>query len=72
MKDQDLARHGVAGFRLRIVWIAKGSRRAPEGECPSIVPPVPARYVLEFAAGTAAAESLAAGDSVGPFRSPLR
>ena len=50
---------------LRIVWIAKGQTPCPpQGDCPSIVPPMPARYVLEFAAGTAAAESLAAGDSV--------
>ena len=50
---------------LRVVWIAKGQVPCPpQGDCPSIVPPIPARYVLEFAAGTAAAESLAAGDSV--------
>jgi hypothetical protein len=50
---------------LRIVWIAKGQAPCPpKGECPSIVPPAPARYVLEFAAGTASAESLVAGDSV--------
>lgn len=50
---------------LRVVWIAKKQLPCPaQGECPSIVPQAAARYVLEFAAGTASAESLAAGDTV--------
>jgi len=51
--------------RLRVVWVA--ARRAPcpeAGECPSVAPPSPARYVLEFAAGTAEAEGLRPGSSV--------
>jgi uncharacterized membrane protein (UPF0127 family) len=50
---------------LRVVWIAKRQPPCPpESDCPSIVPPSLARYVLEFAPGTAATESLSAGDSV--------
>lgn len=50
---------------LRVVWIAKSQPPCPTtGDCPSIAPPEPARYVLEFAGGTAAAESLATGSSV--------
>ncbi|HEX4823429.1 MAG TPA: DUF192 domain-containing protein [Candidatus Polarisedimenticolaceae bacterium] len=51
--------------RLRIVWVA--ARQAPcpaTGECPSVAPPSPARYVLEFAAGTAESEGLRAGGSI--------
>ena len=49
----------------RVVWVAAAQPPCPQsGECPSIVPASPARYVLEFAAGTAAAESLRRGDSV--------
>ena len=49
----------------RIVWVAvKQQPCPPSGECPSILPPSPARYVLEFAGGTAAAESLRPGDIV--------
>ena len=36
----------------------------PDGACPTHEPEVPARYVLEFAAGTARAEKLALGQSV--------
>jgi uncharacterized membrane protein (UPF0127 family) len=50
---------------LRVVWTAVNRTPCPpSGECPSIAPPFPARYVLEFAAGTVAAESLRAGDAV--------
>jgi len=50
---------------LRVVWIATNSAPCPEsGECPSIMPPISSRYVLEFAAGTVAAESLHPGDAV--------
>jgi uncharacterized membrane protein (UPF0127 family) len=49
----------------RVVWIATDRRPCPAtGECPSIVPPEPARYVVEFAAGTAAVESLKPGDVI--------
>lgn len=49
----------------RVVWVEANRKPCPaEGDCPSIVPMAPARYVLEFAAGTAAAESLKAGDSI--------
>ena len=51
--------------RLRIVWIAARQAPCPEaGECPSVAPPSPARYVLEFAAGTAEAEGLRPGASI--------
>jgi uncharacterized membrane protein (UPF0127 family) len=50
---------------LRVVWVAPDRTPCPaSGDCPSIAPPIPARYVLEFAAGTVAAESLRAGESV--------
>jgi len=49
----------------RVVWIQSNRVPCPaSGECPSIIPPMPARYVVEFAAGTAAAESLRLGDAV--------
>ena len=49
----------------RIVHIAESVPPCPqEGDCPNTVPPVPARYVLEFAAGTARAQRLKAGDPV--------
>jgi uncharacterized membrane protein (UPF0127 family) len=49
----------------RVVWVAENRAPCPaEGECPSIVSPTAARYVVEFAAGTAAAESLKPGDAV--------
>ena len=50
---------------LRVVWIAANQAPCPlEGACPSTVPPVASRYVLEFAAGTVAAEKLRSGDAV--------
>lgn len=50
---------------LRVVWVAPKQVPCPAGgECPSIVPQAPSRYVLEFAAGTIAAESLKPGDSI--------
>lgn len=49
----------------RVVWIAANRMPCPAtGECPSIVPPAPARYVVEFAAGTTEAESLKPGDAI--------
>ena len=49
----------------RVVWVAADQKPCPAaGECPSIVPPAPARYVIEFAAGTSAAEPLRRGDTV--------
>ena len=49
----------------RVVWTEVDRRPCPAtGDCPSIVPPVPARFVVEFAAGTVAAESLKAGETI--------
>lgn len=50
---------------LRVVDIARSQRPCPaEGECPERVPSAPARYVLEFAAGTADAQRLRRGDRI--------
>jgi uncharacterized membrane protein (UPF0127 family) len=49
----------------RVVWLAADRRPCPaQGDCPSIAPPFAARFVLEFAAGTIAAELLKPGDVV--------
>jgi uncharacterized membrane protein (UPF0127 family) len=49
----------------RVVWIEANRNPCPaRGECPSIAPAVSSRYVVEFAAGTAAAESLKPGDAL--------
>jgi uncharacterized membrane protein (UPF0127 family) len=49
----------------RVVWVAANRQPCPaKGDCPSITPPFLARYVLEFAAGTVATESLKPGDDV--------
>jgi uncharacterized membrane protein (UPF0127 family) len=49
----------------RVVWIESDRKPCPaDGDCPSIVPAAPARYVVEFAAGTVAAESLKLGDAL--------
>ena len=49
----------------RVVWTAVDRLPCPAtGDCPSIVPPVPARFVVEFAAGTVAAESLKHGETI--------
>lgn len=49
----------------RVVWIETNRPPCPaSGDCPSIAPAVSSRYVLEFAAGTAAAESLKPGDAL--------
>ena len=49
----------------RVVWTEVDRPPCPaKGPCPSIAPPVPSRYVVEFAAGTLAAESLKRGDAV--------
>lgn len=49
----------------RVVWLALNRAPCPAtGDCPSIVPLSPARYVVEFAAGTVTAESLKPGDAV--------
>lgn len=51
--------------RLHVVWIAPRQSPCPaDGPCPSVAPPEPARYVLEFAGGTASTEQLKAGDAV--------
>jgi uncharacterized membrane protein (UPF0127 family) len=49
----------------RVVWTAVNRPPCPAtGDCPSIVPPVSARFVVEFAAGTVAAESLKRGETI--------
>ena len=49
----------------RVVWTAVNRTPCPaKGDCPSIAPPISARFVVEFAAGTVAAESLIPGDVV--------
>jgi hypothetical protein len=48
-----------------VVWIAANRKPCPAtGDCPSIAPPSPSRYVVEFAAGTASKESLKPGDAI--------
>jgi uncharacterized membrane protein (UPF0127 family) len=66
MKDCKVALDMVwLDVNLRVVWMAVDRTPCPaNGECPSIAPPFAARYVVEFAAGTVAAESLRAGDAV--------
>lgn len=55
----------------RVVWIEADRQPCPAtGDCPSIVPPSPARYVVEFAAGTAKAEALKPGDAFVVLSSP--
>ena len=55
----------------RVVEIAADRKPCPaEGECPSILPTATSRYVVEFAAGTAARESLRVGDAITVLRSP--
>jgi uncharacterized membrane protein (UPF0127 family) len=50
---------------LQVVWVAPHQTPCPSsGDCPSIAPPAPARFVLEFAGGTASRESLRAGETV--------
>lgn len=50
---------------LRVVDIAHGQVPCPDdGECPWIRPMRPARFVIEFAGGTAEAERLRLGDRI--------
>lgn len=49
----------------RVVDLAESLPPCPDdGPCPTFAPTAPARYVLEFAGGTARAEGLARGQSV--------
>lgn len=66
MKDCKVALDMVwLDANLRIVWTAANRTPCPpKGDCPPTVPPVPSRFVLEFAAGTIAADSLKLGDAV--------
>lgn len=49
----------------RVVHVVENAEPCPaNGPCPSLVPPVEARYVLEFAAGTAASHGLTRGATV--------
>lgn len=51
--------------QLRVVEIARNRQPCPEsGECLSVVPFRPARYVLEVAAGVTAKEGLEPGDTL--------
>ena len=51
--------------QLRVVEIARNRQPCPEsGECPSVAPFRPARYVLEVAAGVTAKEGLEPGDTL--------
>ena len=53
----------------RVVEIAASTKPCPaEGECPSIIPTATSRFVIEFAAGTAARESLRVGDAITVLR----
>src|SRR5262245_30614176 len=55
----------------RVVWIEADRKPCPvDGDCPSIVPGAPARYAVEFAAGTVAAESLKVGDALVVLANP--
>ncbi len=48
-----------------VVFAATDRQPCPAtGDCPSIAPNVPARFVVEFAAGTVAAESLKSGEVI--------
>ncbi len=50
---------------FRVVDIARDRPPCPQqGECPSVLPTQPARYVVEFAAGTTRREGLARGNAV--------
>ena len=42
----------------------------PVGDCPSIVPARPSRFVLELASGTVARQSLKVGDTISVLKSP--
>ena len=54
---------------FRIVHVAAAQPPCPaQGPCPSIIPMRPARYVLEFAAGTAQAHGLRPGSRVDVLR----
>lgn len=49
----------------RVVHVVENAAPCPaSGPCPSLEPPVEARYVLEFAAGTAASHGLTPGSTV--------
>ena len=50
---------------FRIVTIAADQKPCPDaGDCPAVRPEAPARYVIEFAAGTSARERLTPGDTI--------
>lgn len=54
---------------FRILEVAGGQPPCPaDGPCPSVAPMRPARYALEFAAGTARAHGLRPGERVDVFR----
>jgi len=49
----------------RVVHVESEAEPCPtSGPCPSIAPPVEARYVIEFASGVAAQNGLVRGESV--------
>lgn len=56
---------------LRVVDVAERLPPCPaDGPCPSTEPLHPARYVLEFAAGTVGSQKLRAGDTVALLADP--
>ena len=56
---------------MRVVHVARSQKPCPiGGPCPLIEPDRPARYVIEFAAGTAASEGLEVGDPVAILSEP--
>lgn len=56
---------------LRVVHVAQDLSPCPAtGPCPSVGPPAPARYVLEFASGTARSEGLKVGDVIAVLSDP--
>lgn len=74
----EMGRHGMwmknCRVSLDLVWLDDAFRVRhiehdlppcpPVGECPTVNPPVEARFVIEFAGGTARREGLQAGDTV--------
>ena len=57
----------------RVVQIAENAPPCPaDGPCPVVEPMRPARYVLEFAGGTARREGLRVGDTVSLLTDPSK
>jgi uncharacterized membrane protein (UPF0127 family) len=55
----------------RVVEFVERTKPCPEaGECPSIIPTKPSRFVLELASGTVARQSLKVGDAIAVLTQP--